>query len=65
MDPRSDIIDKHLLESIIEVVSEKAPLISGMILNVGSTSQLKDISKLNIISIKVVAVLIILCCSAH
>lgn len=65
MDPRLGIIDKHPLESIIEVASEKAPLISSIVLNVGPTSQLKDTPKLYIISMKVIAVLVILCRSAH
>lgn len=65
MDLKLGIIDKHPLEGIIEVATEKALLISGMVLNVGSTNRLKDIFKLHLISMKVVAVLVILCRSAH
>lgn len=65
MDLRLRIIDKHLLEGIIEVTIEKAPLISDIVLNMGPTNQLKDTSKLHLISMKIVAVLVILYCLAY
>lgn len=65
MDLKLDIIDKDFLESFIEVTNNKTSLISGIVMNIRPISQLKDILELYIIKIKVIAVLIILCCLAY
>lgn len=65
MDLRPGIINKHFLEGIIEVAIEKTPFISGIVLNVGPTNQLKDTPKLYLISMKIVAMLVILYCLTY
>lgn len=58
------VIDKHLLDDIIQVSVEKAPLISSLVLSVGPTSFL-CLPDSHLVSMKIVAVLVILCRSAH
>lgn len=65
VDSEPGIINKHPLEGIVEIATEKAPLISSMVFGVGPTSLLQYPSKLHLISMKLVAVLVILCRSAH
>lgn len=58
-------IDKHPLENIVEVATEKASLLSSMVFGMGPTSCLQRGSNLHLIAMKLVAVLTILCRSAH
>ena len=64
IDPKQGI-NKHLLEDIVKVVTEKAPLINSIVLGVSPTSQFNDTPKLYIISIKIVVILFIFYCSAY
>ena len=58
------VIDKHLLNDIVKVSINKAPLVSSLVFNVGPTSSLLT-SDSHLVKMKVVAVLVILCHSAH
>ena len=60
------IIDKQPLENIVAVATEKAPLLSSMVYGVRPTSCLWcRLSSLHLVSMKLIAVLIILCHLAH
>lgn len=52
------------MDNIVQVSVEKAPLISGLVLSVGPTSFFR-LPDSHLVSMKIVAVLVILCRSAH
>lgn len=60
---RVEAINKYPLEEIVEVITKKAPLITSMVYSIGFTSYLGHESNLYLISIKLVSVFMILCCS--
>ena len=53
------------MENIVDIAKEKAPLVSSMVFCVGPSNSVQHPSKLYLISMKLVAVLLILCHSAH
>lgn len=60
------VIDKHPLEDIVDVSLKKAPLLCSLVIGVGPTSCFpSSTSDLHLVSMKVIAVLVILCRSAH
>lgn len=60
------VVDQHPLEEIIGVFSKKAPLLCSLVLSVGPTSCSSSFSSdTHLVSMKIVAVLVILCRSAH
>lgn len=58
-------INKYFLKDTVEVIIEKVPLISSMVFGVDLIGQLNNIPKLYIISIKIIAVLVILYCFTY
>lgn len=66
MNPEPGIIDQQQLENIVAIATEKAPLLSSMVYGVGPTScPRRKSSNLHLGSMKLIAVLTILCRSAH
>lgn len=63
-DDMSGRVNKTSLDEIEDVAKKEAPLISSMVLNVGLTTS-SCLSSSNVLSIKLVAILVILCQSAH
>ena len=51
------------MDDIVETATQKTPLISSMIMSVGPTSS--HSSNLHLVAMKIIAVLVILCRSAH
>lgn len=58
------VVDKSPLDNIIEIATEKAPLISSMVSSVGPESYQYSINA-QIVSMKLIAILVILCQTAH
>ena len=58
------VVDKSPLDDIIETATEKAPLISSMVSSVGSGSS-RYSTNAQIVSMKLIAILVILCRTAH
>lgn len=59
-----ETVDKKPLEKIVDTAIDQAPLLSSMVFSVGPTNSNRSIS-FHLITMKLVAVLVILCRFAH
>ena len=65
MDLKLDVMNKHLLEDIIDTAKQKTLLVSSMIFSVGPTNFIQYPSKLYLVNMKLITVLKILYYSAY